>query len=215
MENANSVFRLNFVSATVLIFFVVSVNCQISTPCTVSMLTSFTPCLNFITGSTRSGASSPSTACCESLKSLMISSVDCSCLLVTGNVPFALPINQTLALTLPRACNSASVPIQCKAAGVPLPAPGPVLFGPKPPPTAAASPFSPTAAKALAPASAPAKTISGMEPGSPPAETTSENITPTATPGIRPVINPTSASTCRSSSQSLLLAFLGIMFFTK
>lgn len=114
MENANSFLHLNLVSATMLIFYVVSVNCQISTPCTVSMLTSFTPCLNFITGSTRNGASSPSTACCDSLKSVMSSSVDCGCLLITGNVPFSLPINRTIAITLPRACNSASVPIQCK-----------------------------------------------------------------------------------------------------
>ncbi|KAL8148894.1 non-specific lipid transfer protein GPI-anchored 21-like [Apium graveolens] len=218
MENANSFLRLNLLSATMLFLFVVSVNCQISTPCTFSMLTSFTPCLNFITGSTRNGASSPSTACCNSLKSLMSTSVDCTCLLVTGNVPFSLPINRTLAITLPRACNSARVPIQCKASGVPLPAPGPALFGPTPPPATADSPFSPTASKASAPANAPAKTTSGVEPGSSPAETTSENMPPTATPGIRPVLNPTSASSSQSSyalSHSLLLAFLGITLLSK
>ncbi|WOH01707.1 hypothetical protein DCAR_0521092 [Daucus carota subsp. sativus] len=216
METANSFLRLNLVSVTMFLFFVVPGDCQISTPCTISMISSFTPCINFITGSTGNGASSPSTACCDSLKSLTSSSVDCTCLLVTGNVPFQLPINQTLAITLPRACNSASVPIQCKASGVPLPAPGPVLFGPTPPPTTAASPFSPTASKASAPApaNAPAKTITGMEPASAPADTTSENLTPTATPGIRPVLNPTSASNRQSFyvlSPFLLLAFLGIL----
>ncbi|PPE01332.1 hypothetical protein GOBAR_DD01658 [Gossypium barbadense] len=102
----------------------VSVNGQISTACTASMISSFTPCLNFITGSSGNGSSSPTQGCCGSLKSLMSTSMDCACLIITASVPFQLPINRTLALSLPRACNMGGVPVQCKASGTPLPAPG-------------------------------------------------------------------------------------------
>ncbi|XWS36323.1 hypothetical protein CRYUN_Cryun20dG0075300 [Craigia yunnanensis] len=128
----------------------ISVKGQISTACTASMISSFTPCLNFITGSTGNG-SSPNQGCCDSLKSLMSSSMDCACLIITANVPFQLPINRILALSLPRACNIGGVPVQCKASGTPLPAPGPVpfLLPPTLPPTAA-SLLSPAASKASA-----------------------------------------------------------------
>lgn len=88
---------------------------QTTTPtaCTGSMLTSFTPCMNLLTNST-AGGTSPTTDCCNSLKFLMNSGLDCLCLLVTASVPFQLPINRTLAASLPRACNMAGVPIQCK-----------------------------------------------------------------------------------------------------
>ncbi|MBA0771495.1 hypothetical protein Gotri_007002 [Gossypium trilobum] len=122
----------------------VSVNGQISTACTASMISSFTPCLNFITGSSGNGSSSPTQGCCGSLKSLMSTSMDCACLIITASVPFQLPINRTLALGLPRACNMGGVPVQCKvfneisdsltphflhfaASGTPLPAPGNVF----------------------------------------------------------------------------------------
>ncbi|KAB2050665.1 hypothetical protein ES319_A12G003400v1 [Gossypium barbadense] len=101
----------------------VSVNGQISTACSASMISSFTPCLNFITGSSGNGSSSPTQGCCSSLKSLMSTSMDCACLIITASVPFQLPINRTLALSLPRACNMGGVPVQCKASGTPLPAP--------------------------------------------------------------------------------------------
>jgi len=86
---------------------------QITTACTSSLISSFTPCLNFITGSTNGGGS-PTSGCCDALDSLMTSSTDCTCLILTGNVPFNLPINRALAITLPQLCNSQSVPLQCK-----------------------------------------------------------------------------------------------------
>ncbi|KAE8686150.1 Bifunctional inhibitor/lipid-transfer protein/seed storage 2S albumin superfamily protein, putative isoform 1 [Hibiscus syriacus] len=70
-----------------------------------------------------SGSSSPTQGCCGSLKLLMGSSMDCACLIFTASVPIQLPINRTLALSLPRACNMGGVPVQCKASGTPLPAP--------------------------------------------------------------------------------------------
>ncbi|KAK1352669.1 AAI domain-containing protein [Heracleum sosnowskyi] len=175
------------------------------------MITSFTPCLNYLTGSTGTGGS-PTGDCCGALRSLTSTSMDCACLIVTGNVPVSLPINRTLAISLPKACRAAGVkgvPVQCKASGVPLPAPGPVLLGQSPPPMTAASPFSPRASKAAAttPASPPDETTSVGGPG-----TSIPADSPDATPGIRPVLNPTSASDpCYILSPSLLLAFAGTM----
>lgn len=90
---------------------VISVQAQISTPCTASQVTSFTPCINFITGSSAGGNATPTAGCCDSVKSLMSGSIDCACLIVTGNVPISLPINRALAISLPRACN---LPLQCQ-----------------------------------------------------------------------------------------------------
>ncbi|KAE8665434.1 putative mitochondrial ribosomal protein L24 [Hibiscus syriacus] len=53
----------------------------------------------------------------------MSGSMDCACLIFTASVPIQLPINRTLAISLPQACNMDSVPVQCKAYGTPLPAP--------------------------------------------------------------------------------------------
>ncbi|KAK9984235.1 hypothetical protein SO802_033760 [Lithocarpus litseifolius] len=132
--------RLIAISATLLVISAILVKGQIRTPCTTSMINSFTPCFNFITGSSNNG-SSPTSDCCSSLQSLTSTSVDCACLVLTANVPVQLPINRTLALSLPQACNMA-VPVQCKASSAPLPAPGTVSLGPSPSPIAA-SPLSP------------------------------------------------------------------------
>ncbi|KAK6141444.1 hypothetical protein DH2020_024804 [Rehmannia glutinosa] len=114
-----------------ILFFIASLvfrtNAQISTPCTSSMINTFTPCLNYVTRSSGTG-SSPTQECCNSLKSLMSDSVDCGCLIVTGNVPVSIPfVNRNLAISLPRMCGS-SVPVQCKASGDPLPAPGMICW---------------------------------------------------------------------------------------
>ncbi|XP_054792669.1 non-specific lipid transfer protein GPI-anchored 20-like [Prosopis cineraria] len=98
---------------------------QISSPCNTSIINTFTPCMNYLTNSSAGGSSMPTTQCCDSLKSLASGGMDCLCLIVTGSVPFQLPINRTLAISLPRACRMPRVPVQCKASGSPLPAPGP------------------------------------------------------------------------------------------
>ena len=75
----------------------------------------------------------------------MNASTGCACLLLTGSVPLGgVPVNRTLAVTLPRACNSMAVPLQCKdaSAQLPAPAPGPVA-------TSAASPAMPPLRKKL------------------------------------------------------------------
>ncbi|KAE9618242.1 putative bifunctional inhibitor/plant lipid transfer protein/seed storage helical [Lupinus albus] len=78
---------------------------QISNPCKGGMVNRiFTPCVNFITSSSGNGRS-PTRECCSALKSLTSDGVDCLCLLVTATVPFKIPINRTIAISLPRACN--------------------------------------------------------------------------------------------------------------
>ncbi|KAG5514482.1 hypothetical protein RHGRI_035776 [Rhododendron griersonianum] len=196
---------------------VISVQAQISTPCTASQVTSFTPCINFITGSSAGSSATPTAGCCDSVKSLMSGSMDCACLIVTGNVPISLPINRALAISLPRACG---LPLQCKASGVPLPAPGPVLFAPPPPPpplvpasaplspvavplppplVPASSPLSPVAVPlppSLVPASSPLSPVAAASAPSPLSPTASKSSlaaagtpaeTPAETPASRPV----------------------------
>lgn len=84
--------------------------------CTASLITSFTPCLNFLTNSTNgAGGSAPTQDCCRSLASLMSASTGCACLILTGGVPLGGgAINRTLAVSLPKACKSAAVPLQCQ-----------------------------------------------------------------------------------------------------
>jgi len=87
---------------------------QINTPCNASVVaTFFTPCMGFLTNSSGNGTS-PTTACCGALKSLTSGGMECLCLIVTGSVPFRIPLNRTLAISLPRACNMPGVPLQCK-----------------------------------------------------------------------------------------------------
>ncbi|KAM1278904.1 hypothetical protein ACFX13_031849 [Malus domestica] len=200
--------RLSLIPITLLIISLRLVNGQISTPCTTSMISSVTPCANYITGSTSNGGS-PTAGCCSSLKSLMGTGMDCACLLITGGVPVQLPINRTLALSLPRACKMGGVPVQCKASGSPLPAPGPSLLGPTPPPTVSSSP---RASKAVASGPAPESgTSDDLQPASP----SDESEAPTqSTQGIgRPQLTPSASSLSYVSPPSVLLIMLGIMVF--
>ncbi|XP_054804058.1 non-specific lipid transfer protein GPI-anchored 16-like [Prosopis cineraria] len=183
---------------------------QINTPCTTSMISSFTPCANLITGSTNNGAV-PSSTCCESLRSLVNTSVDCACLVISASVPFQLPFSSTLALSLTRACNMNAVPAQCKASGSPLPAPGPAVIGrngPRLGPTAAASPWSPQASEDKGEAKISrfgSRRLAQAQASLAPAPVEMEE--PTTTPGIRPVFTPPS-----SSSNPLSLSFSPVMF---
>ncbi|GKU86557.1 hypothetical protein SLEP1_g1069 [Rubroshorea leprosula] len=198
--------------ATLTVF---SVNGQITTPCTTSMITSFTPCLNFITGSTANGVGTPSQSCCSSLKSLMSSSMDCACLIITANVP--IPINPILALNLTQVCNVAGAG-QCKATGTPLPAPGPVpLFrGPALPPRVASPlrppPLSPRASKDATAAATPAlksATPLDLSPASPPAEAEA----PKTSPGVRPVLTPSASDSSSLAPATVLFILIGFMLF--
>ncbi|KAJ4722496.1 Non-specific lipid-transfer protein [Melia azedarach] len=176
---------------------------QVNTPCTASTLTSFTPCMNFLTNSSGSGTS-PTRDCCTSLRNLTSSGLDCLCLVVTGSVPFQIPINRSLAISLPRACNMPGVPVQCK---------GPSSLGPSlsPGESPAASPTGTVVPEPTPSSPAPeSDTTPVLTPPSP--DVGSE--TPTATPGSRPVLTPPSAATASYTfSPPILLFALGFVAF--
>ncbi|XP_030529484.1 non-specific lipid transfer protein GPI-anchored 16-like [Rhodamnia argentea] len=231
MEGTKAFLELALVMASALcaITPLPPVGAQISTPCSASMISSFTPCFNFITGSSAKGGS-PSSDCCNSFKSLLQSSLDCTCLVVTANIPIPLPINRSLVLSLPQACNG-GLPLQCKASGSPLPAPGPVMFGPTHAP-AASSPHhheavsgSPHVAPSPSFSSRASKAVAASPPTlAPESDTTSDeapayspggSVGPSRTPGVRPVLNPFSSasSPAHLSLPSLVLIFVGAVVF--
>ncbi|KAJ1433096.1 Bifunctional inhibitor/plant lipid transfer protein/seed storage helical domain [Sesbania bispinosa] len=205
-----SVFQL-----TVIALIVASVNLvtgQISTPCTTSMMSTFTPCANIITGSTNNGLVPPTT-CCETLRSLMSTNADCACLVISANAPlFPLPINQALALALSQACNINGVSAQCKASRSPLPAPGPAVLGSNSPtpPSSAASPLSPQVSKTMAVAEA--HKYENLQLATAPA---SPPEAPTTTPRIRPVFTPLPSASHPSyvSLSPFASILIGIMVF--
>ncbi|XP_004290617.1 PREDICTED: non-specific lipid-transfer protein-like protein At2g13820 isoform X2 [Fragaria vesca subsp. vesca] len=82
-----------------------------------STLTSMSPCLNYITGN----SSNPSSSCCSQLSNVVQSSPQCLCSLLNGaGSTLGITINQTLALSLPGACNVKTPPInQCQSANGP------------------------------------------------------------------------------------------------
>ncbi|XP_051141549.1 non-specific lipid transfer protein GPI-anchored 16-like [Andrographis paniculata] len=191
---------------------IVATDSQISTSCTSSMVATFTPCLNYVTGSGVRG-SSPTQDCCNSLKSLMSDGVDCGCLIVTGNVPLSIPyVNRNLAISLPRMCRT-SVPIQCKASGDPLPAPGPALFGPTSAPSAYAPSGQEEEGAGVDAAESPAGGLD-VAPAAPPE--TPEDL-PEQQPGVRPVVDPNSSPPNGSidTSSNLVRMLLGIAVLIK
>ncbi|CAD6342932.1 unnamed protein product [Miscanthus lutarioriparius] len=114
--------------------------------CTLSLLTSFTPCFSFLTSNSSNG-SPPTRECCRSLAALVNASTGCACLVLTGAVPLpalGVPVNRTLAVSLPKACDSMSVPLQCRdTSSAQSPAPGPVADTPSTPASTPATPEAP------------------------------------------------------------------------
>ncbi|GFZ14202.1 bifunctional inhibitor/lipid-transfer protein/seed storage 2S albumin superfamily protein [Actinidia rufa] len=182
--------------AIVLAVVLFPVHAQIRAPCTASMISTFSPCMNYLTNSTANGTS-PTSDCCNSLKSLMSNGTDCMCLIATGSIPFQIPINRTLAISLPRACNMPGVPLQCKASIAPIPAPGPIALGPS---------LSPSAPAALTPTAPPE---ADATPALTPPSTTVGSEAPTSNSGIRPVLTPSAAEPSLGFSPSLLLTLFG------
>ncbi|XP_076960016.1 non-specific lipid transfer protein GPI-anchored 15-like [Bidens hawaiensis] len=74
-------------------------------------------CLNFVTGNT----STPSSSCCSQLGDVVQSQPQCLCQVLNGaGNTLGISINQTLALTLPGACNVQTPSVsQCNAANGP------------------------------------------------------------------------------------------------
>ncbi|CAK9154405.1 unnamed protein product [Ilex paraguariensis] len=190
--------------AVALMIQVMPVYGQTRIPCMASLVTSFTPCMNLLTNSTYNGIS-PTADCCNSLRSLMGNGMDCLCLLVTANAPWQIPINRTVAMSLPRACNLPGVPVQCEAMSAPIPAPGPEAFGPIMSPTASAfpNPADSTDTEPMSPTLAPeADTTPDL---SPPPSTFNSQF-PTENSGIRPDLTSSAANPSHKFSPSVLLA---------
>lgn len=91
--------------------------------CTTT-LTTLSPCLNYIMGS----SSAPSTSCCSQLSTVVQSSPQCLCSLFNGGgSSYGITINQTLALSLPAACKVQTPPVsQCKGLTSPSSSSSPV-----------------------------------------------------------------------------------------
>ncbi|KAF3436271.1 hypothetical protein FNV43_RR23363 [Rhamnella rubrinervis] len=108
--------------------------------CTTA-ITNLSPCLNYITGS----SSTPSSSCCSQLSNVVQSSPQCLCSLLNGGAAsLGIPVNQTLALSLPGACKVRTPPItQCQAANGPAASEAPTA---SPSPPASSSAESPEAA---------------------------------------------------------------------
>ncbi|KAJ8747461.1 hypothetical protein K2173_008758 [Erythroxylum novogranatense] len=188
-----------------LLVLVLPVYGQVSTICSPSLLSSFTPCMNYLTSSSSNGTS-PTSECCGVLKNMTNNGMDCLCLIVTASVPFRVPINRTLAISLPRFCNMPGVPVQCKASSAPIPAPGPAALGPVP---SSGAPLSPTPEASAVPQPTPSTTPTLT----PPSPTTNAGAPTSSSPsGIRPVLTPPSTSSTMPSSKLspyLILLTLG------
>ncbi|EEF37602.1 non-specific lipid transfer protein GPI-anchored 5 [Ricinus communis] len=79
-----------------------------------SALMGLAPCLNYVTGN----SSTPSSSCCSQLATVVQSQPQCLCAMLNGGgSSLGITINQTLALSLPGACNVQTPPVsQCNAA---------------------------------------------------------------------------------------------------
>ncbi|XP_057771657.1 non-specific lipid transfer protein GPI-anchored 20-like isoform X2 [Salvia miltiorrhiza] len=162
---------------------VVQVSSQSSTICSAAMTRSFSSCVSYLT--TGSGASSPTEACCSSLKNLMSNGQDCLCLIVTGGAPFQVPLNRPLAMSLPRACKMPGVAVECRDEddGAPLSSPP--------------SPRGDDDYEELSPASLPPES----------------DVVPEFTPpGMRPTLLPSAALSCHVDLPSLFI-MLGVFLF--
>ncbi|GAA0165456.1 hypothetical protein LIER_20856 [Lithospermum erythrorhizon] len=103
-----------FYSLAISLISISGVYGQLNAPCTASMLTSFNPCMSFLTSG--SNITQPPPECCDALRSLMSNGTNCMCQIATGTIPFRIPINRTTAVSLPRACNMpGGVTLQCKS----------------------------------------------------------------------------------------------------
>ncbi|KAH9289090.1 hypothetical protein KI387_033207 [Taxus chinensis] len=96
----------------------------------LTLITSLSPCLGYVTGS---GNSPPSTTCCTAFASVVTSNVTCVCEVLNNNS--AIPnFNQTTAMRLPNACNVVIPTINgCQQTVAEVPAGGPSTSSVPPP----------------------------------------------------------------------------------
>ncbi|XP_059299003.1 non-specific lipid transfer protein GPI-anchored 21-like [Lycium ferocissimum] len=210
----NSQQLVSILAIVLTIFSTQLVSGQNGTACSAAMLRSFSPCINFISNG-GSNNSSPTSDCCRSLKYVMSNGTDCLCLIVTGNVPFRVPINRTLAISLPKACNMAGVPFQCKASPSPNPAPGPANLRPTESPRSSQRPRSPPspspeAANVPQPFTPPSGPVADKTPDLSPPPTDSVGD-PDTNSGFKPNLIPSAAQSSQRFSVFVLLAACGVM----
>ncbi|KAD7477945.1 hypothetical protein E3N88_01081 [Mikania micrantha] len=89
-----------------------------------NVLIGMAPCLNYVTGSSKT----PSSSCCSSLASVVKSQPQCLCTAIDGSTMASLGINinKTIALSLPRACNMKTPPVSRCNAGTNAPTMAPI-----------------------------------------------------------------------------------------
>ncbi|KAI4368359.1 hypothetical protein MLD38_016925 [Melastoma candidum] len=117
------------VMGAILVFTVAALCTRVAAQsgCT-NVLLGLMPCLSFVTG----GSSTPSTSCCSQLANVVQSQPRCLCVIVnSGNgASLGVTINQTLALSLPAACQVKTPPVSNCNAGSPKGSPGSTPLGP-------------------------------------------------------------------------------------
>ncbi|OAY49742.1 non-specific lipid transfer protein GPI-anchored 5 [Manihot esculenta] len=86
-----------------------------------NVVMSLAPCLNYVTGN----SSTPSSSCCSKLANVVQSQPQCLCALLNdGGSSVGVNINQTLALSLPGACDVQTPPVsRCNSANGPASSP--------------------------------------------------------------------------------------------
>lgn len=74
-----------------------------------SVLIGMAPCLNYVTGSSKT----PSSSCCSSLANVVKSQPQCLCTALDGSTlaTLGIRINKNIALGLPQACNVKTPPV--------------------------------------------------------------------------------------------------------
>ncbi|KAH6816420.1 Bifunctional inhibitor/lipid-transfer protein/seed storage 2S albumin superfamily protein [Perilla frutescens var. frutescens] len=100
-----------------------------SSDCT-NVLISMSPCLNYISGN----SSTPSSACCSQLRTVVGSQPQCLCQVLNGGGSnLGLNINQTQAVALPGVCKVQTPPLsRCNAAASPADSPSSEPDSPNP-----------------------------------------------------------------------------------
>ncbi|KAL7586418.1 hypothetical protein Lser_V15G37770 [Lactuca serriola] len=90
-----------------ILVFMLSGETMAQSGCTTALI-GLAPCLTFVSGN----ASIPSASCCSQLSNVVQGQPQCLCSLLNGSGPnLGISINQTLALSLPSACNVQTPPV--------------------------------------------------------------------------------------------------------
>ncbi|KAI9115012.1 hypothetical protein K1719_014025 [Acacia pycnantha] len=173
---------------------------QIKVPCgAASMVTSFIPCMSFLTNS-NPNESLITGKCCQALRYLTSGDMDCFCFFLSVVVPFSSPIRSILDTYLPQVCGiSDALLIQCKS-----------TYGSLPPASGSLSPGqSPSTPSEIASlphlkATSPAMSSTTESSSEAPFSDAMPLMNPTSSPSV--VSNPDPSSIMASGGHSLLIS---------